>query len=102
MSIYSGLATREDETNYNKLLTRLVSTMQDHIIELSNGIIASHFASKYTKLIAKMQTYEEHKYLPPKFSTILKPIEEAMRETLLRKTKNDLASFNFKLEAVKE
>lgn len=57
MSIYSGLATREDETNYNKLLSRLVSTMQDHILELSNGIIAAHFASKYSKLIAKMQTY---------------------------------------------
>lgn len=75
MSIYSGLPTREDETNYNKLLCRLLSTMQDHIIELSNGIIEAHFSSKYTKLIAKMQTYEEHKYLPPKFTTVLKPLE---------------------------
>lgn len=88
MSIYSGLPTREDQTNYNKLLCRLITTMQEHIIQLTNGIIAAHFSSKYSKIIAKMETYEEHKYLPPKFTHILKPLQAAIRDSYGVKGKN--------------
>ena len=39
MSIYSGLPTRKDENNYNKLLTKLLLILQQHVLELSNGSI---------------------------------------------------------------
>jgi hypothetical protein len=74
MSIYSGFPTREDETNYNRLLVRLITTMQEHIMDLSQGNITANFGNKYNRIINKMQNYEEHKYLPPKFTALLKPL----------------------------
>jgi hypothetical protein len=82
MSIYSGFPTREDETNYNRLLARLMSTMQEHILELSQGSIESHFGNKYNRIINKMQAYEEHKYLPPKFTTMLAPLQESIAHSM--------------------
>ena len=35
MSIYSGFATRETERKYNKLIIRLLKSLQEHIIELT-------------------------------------------------------------------
>lgn len=34
MSIYSGFATRKDETNYNQLLTKLLALMQHQCLQL--------------------------------------------------------------------
>ncbi len=34
MSIYSGFATRKLEENYNNLVSKLISLLQDHLIEL--------------------------------------------------------------------
>jgi hypothetical protein len=56
--------------------------MQEHILELSQGNITAHFGSKYNRVIDKMQTYEEHKYLPPKFTTLLKPLEESIAHSM--------------------
>ena len=33
MSIYSGFATRKDETNYNQLLARLLALMQQQCLQ---------------------------------------------------------------------
>lgn len=49
--------------------------MQEHILLLSNGKISAHFSNKYTKIIARMLGFEEHKYLPPKLTILLKPLE---------------------------
>jgi len=69
MSIYSGFPTRKDETNYNQLLAKLLQVMQAHLLELASPETFSHSKqSTYTRIISKMQQYEEHKYLPPKFS----------------------------------
>ena len=75
MSIYSGFPTRKDETNYNQLIARLLQLLQVHLLELlpSEGMPnAKGFA--YSRILTKMQQYEEHKYLPPKFSQILQPL----------------------------
>ena len=68
MSIYSGLPTRKDETNYNKLLLKLLTTMQEHILDLTNCMIEGKWARKYAGIIGRMEGFEEHKYLPPKYS----------------------------------
>jgi len=33
MSVYSGFPTRKDETNYNKLLIKLIQTLQNHLLK---------------------------------------------------------------------
>lgn len=74
MSIYSGFPTRKDETKYNGLLSRLLTMLQSHLLDCLQGSIAPQKALSYTKVIAKMREYEEHKYLPPKFSELLDPL----------------------------
>ena len=71
MSIYSGFATRRDESRYNDLLSKLINMMQQHLLDALKHC-AQDFLSKkvvgYAKIIGKMREYEDHKYLPPKFS----------------------------------
>ena len=78
MSIYSGFPTREDEKNYNKLVSKLIVTLQSQVLELTGGVIAGPFLAKYQRTISKMQGYEEHKYLPPKPTDLLAPLPDAM------------------------
>jgi len=68
MSIYSGFPTRKDESKYNDLLSKLILMMQQHLLETVQGEIAQKKVLGYTKVISKMKEYEEHKYLPPKFT----------------------------------
>lgn len=75
MSIYSGFPTRKDETSYNQLLARILQLLQAHLLEvipaekLPNSKVVA-----YARVLTKMQQYEEHKYLPPKFSQLLQPL----------------------------
>lgn len=75
MSIYSGFPTRRDESNYNVLLSRLISLLQTDLLELLNGnVLSEKKVGAYWKVISKMRLFEEHKYLPPKFSDIMEPL----------------------------
>ena len=74
MSIYSGFATRKDEGRYNDLLSKLLLMMQHHLLETVEGAVPQKKVLGYTKLITKMREYEEHKYLPPKFTELLNPL----------------------------
>ena len=74
MSIYSGFATRKDEGRYNDLLSKLLLMMQHHLLETVEGAVPQKKVLGYTKLITKMREYEEHKYLPPKFTELLDPL----------------------------
>ena len=77
MSVYSGFATRKDEANYNTLLTKLIKTLISHVLELVTPLnISNTKAITYSKIITKIQQYDEHKYLEPKFGEILKPLAE--------------------------
>jgi hypothetical protein len=75
MSIYSGFPTRRDEEKYNSLLSKLIQTMQAHLIELiGDSVTPQPKVMAYSRIMAKMQDYEEHKYLPPKFTELLTPL----------------------------
>ncbi len=59
MSIYSGFPTRKDESNYNKLLSSLFMTLQNHLLEFINqAIVPQDKVNKYTRIIYKMRDYE--------------------------------------------
>ena len=55
MSIYSGLPTRKDEHNYNKLLSKLFLLLQEHVLELSKGFIDSKYIVQYSKVLARLK-----------------------------------------------
>lgn len=75
MSIYSGFPTRKDEHSYNKLVSKLLMLLQDHLFEfISPKTISEDKIISYSRIIAKMKLYEEHKYLPPKFTDFMKPL----------------------------
>ena len=56
MSIYSGLPTRKEENNYNKLLLKLILLLQDHVLDLTKGKISTYYINQYSKILSKMQT----------------------------------------------
>lgn len=75
MSVYSGFPTRKDETNYNKLLIKLIQTLQNHLLKfITPDDISQHECDQYNRILLKMQAYEQHKYLPPKITHFLKPL----------------------------
>lgn len=74
MSIYSGFPTRKDETKYNDLLSKLILMLQQHLLEVIQGEMPHKKQLAYTKVISRMKQYEEHKYLPPKFTDLLHPL----------------------------
>ena len=77
MSVYSGFATRKEETNYNQLLAKLLRTLISHLLELTSLSALSKTKSIiYSKIIAKIQQYDDHKYLEPKFSECLGPLAQ--------------------------
>lgn len=78
MSIYIGFPTRRDEEKYNSLVSKLILTLQSHIIELAGETIPHSKIITYSRIISRMKDYEEHKYLPPKYSELLDPISKLM------------------------
>ncbi len=49
--------------------------MQAHILELIPlEKVENTKVTSYARIISRMQQYEEHKYLPPKFSELLTPL----------------------------
>ena len=78
MSIYSGFATRRDESKYNGLLAKLIERLQDHLLELADQEQLKKKVVGYSKIVSRMREFEEHKYLPPKFSELLDPLCRAM------------------------
>lgn len=54
MSIYSGFSTRKEEDKYNKLLGRLITTLQNHILELTSGNIGLSYFTQYSNITTKL------------------------------------------------
>ena len=58
MSIYSGFATRRDESRYNDLLSRLINMLQLQLLEVVK-VTNIEFLNKkvvgYAKIISKMR-----------------------------------------------
>jgi hypothetical protein len=78
MSIYSGFPTRRDEEKYNGLLSKLILTLQGHLMEFIGETVPHAKLVTYSRIISKMKDFEEHKYLPPKFSELLEPLCKAI------------------------
>lgn len=55
MSIYSGFATRKDENKYNLLLAKLITLMQNHLLEFIEGATTQSKILSYVKVISKMK-----------------------------------------------
>ena len=75
MSIYSGFATRKDETTYNQLVVKLLKLMQQQCLQLMRVVEPPvEVRSNFVRVISKMMHFEEHKYLPPKFTEVIRPL----------------------------
>ena len=75
MSVYSGFATRKQETYYNKLLSKLISILTHHILALPAD--PSHFP-KFGGCLHKIYKYmclmENYKYMEPHYSKLINPL----------------------------
>jgi hypothetical protein len=58
MSIYSGFPTRRDEEKYNGLLSKLILTLQSHLMEFIEENVPQIKVVAYSRIIAKMKDYE--------------------------------------------
>ena len=56
----------------------MILTLQNHVIELAGETIPHSKIVNYSRIISRMKDYEEHKYLPPKFSELLDPLSKLM------------------------
>jgi hypothetical protein len=57
MSIYSGFATRKLEENYNNLVSKLISLLQDHLIELFSIKKHDYVDETHRNVNKKMKKY---------------------------------------------
>ena len=57
MSIYSGFPTRRDEEKYNGLLSKLILTLQAHLLEFVGDNVPQIKVVTYGRIVAKMKDY---------------------------------------------
>lgn len=57
MSIYSGFPTRKDEEKYNSLLSKLILTLQSHLLEFIGETVPQNKIKTYAKIINRMREY---------------------------------------------
>jgi hypothetical protein len=71
MSIYSGFATRQQESFYNKIALRAMEMLSDRLIAFIRSDPFDEEAWYYhlRKIYKYMEILEAKKYLPPKFSS---------------------------------
>jgi len=71
MSVYNGFGTRSQENAYNKSLYNLAFLMQHTVVqflEQSDEFDHDRFKRYFVKLVMRLHSLEEYKYLPPKYS----------------------------------
>jgi hypothetical protein len=69
MSVYSGFATRAQETVYCRLSEQLVSLLQAQVLFILKGKQPQvTFCQEFLGLVKEMAELETFKYLPPKLS----------------------------------
>ena len=85
MSVYSGFTTRSLESSYNRCLYGLIFLLQMRVHRSINNSIyiiklvtldEPQFSSYFAKLYSKIVSYENQKYIPPKFSYAIKDLAE--------------------------
>lgn len=70
MSVYSGFATRQLETQYNTTLCHILKTLQKFVLATlnSNPIDIDRWNSSFTKHFRYLYRLEDRKHLHPKYS----------------------------------
>lgn len=70
MSIYSGFATRQQESFYNKITMRAIEMISDRVIAFmrADAFDEETWYFHLKKIYKYMEILETKKYLPPKFS----------------------------------
>ncbi|CAD8043342.1 unnamed protein product [Paramecium primaurelia] len=78
MSIYGGFATRQLESQYNQLVQLLLVTLCKRLLKFYNNEECSEagFKKAISSTVGGMKQLEINKYLEPKFSESIKPLED--------------------------
>ena len=71
MSVYSGFATRQQETKYNNLIENLVIALKKRIIKFytQDPCDEDKFKLLIKKIYKKMYVLEKGKFMAPKYSS---------------------------------
>lgn len=77
MSIYSGFATRQLETQYNKAIIVSIYVMQKALAQ-NVDVLSEKDVRQLRSSYFKMQSLEEHKHLEPKFSNAVKHLRQKL------------------------
>lgn len=100
MSIYSGFATRNLETNYNKTVGRMLLLMQNTLIRVvRNGMIYTEktsfedFGKEFLKTFQTLRALEQQKHLQPKFSEYCMGMARELEGEVSINSHNNQASF---------
>lgn len=80
MSVYSGFATRLQETNYDQLTSSLISLLIARVMALYRNEHIDEIAwiSDFGKVYRRLVRLEEHKYQPPKVTLGCKELAEVL------------------------
>ncbi|CAD8061743.1 unnamed protein product [Paramecium sonneborni] len=78
MSVYSGFSTRYFESQYNQLLQLLLVTLCKRLLKFYNNEECNEigFKKAISSTVGGMKQLELSKYLDPKFSASIKPLED--------------------------
>lgn len=81
MSVYSGFATRAQESKYNGLLEMLVITLKKRVVKFYAGEACDEdkFKLLIKKVYKKMFILEKGKFMAPKFTSCFTDLLEALR-----------------------
>lgn len=80
MSVYSGFATRMQESQYNGLLCKLISLFEKRVVSSlhSDFFDSDQWNLSFRSVFKAMRKMESQKYLPPKFSHYCKDLAEQL------------------------
>ncbi|OMJ68554.1 hypothetical protein SteCoe_33959 [Stentor coeruleus] len=70
MSIYSGFATRNLETAYNRGLCQMIILCQQHLLLFlrNENVNVTTLSRSFNKIFRNLKSLENHKHLEPKFT----------------------------------
>jgi len=96
MSVYSGFATRMQETTYLKFVEKLLSLMSGEILILRGAVTLEesqvHRDKKIVKAFKAMRAMEKQKYMEPHFSTAFEGLARYLYHHLVMNRTNGIES----------
>jgi hypothetical protein len=95
MSVYSGFSTRYQESQYNRLIQKLIDLLQYRVkANIKDFRINDHsWGKQFLSIYQQMAEMEVHKYLNPKFSESCKEIVKLYTPQFPKKLNNYPRSF---------